>query len=562
MESRVLILAPHGRDAQVIQSVLRSDKIDCLICPDAASLMAELKVAAGTVILTEEVLAHGLAESVSEYLAQQPAWSDFPFVVLATRQSSRRSAGAAASLQELGNLVLLERPVNPETLVSAARSALRGRTRQYASRRHLTDIEAAKQTVEQLNAELESRIVARTSDLAGANDRLTREIADRERIQSKVVQSQKLEAIGRLTGGIAHDFNNLLHAVSLNLQLIMRMAADKRVGDYARRAKDSVDRGARLTAQLLSFARAQSLLPRMHDVNAMVRNLQELIEVSVGSKVQVQMDLCEGEAHALLDGAQLEMALLNMAVNSRDAMRDGGTLIIRTRLLHAANGRHQLQISVQDTGSGIPEAIQAKVFDPFFTTKADGEGTGLGLSQVYGFARQSGGSAELHSSEGQGTTVTLQFPLAEHSGQGDEASLPEAGANHNGDQNADSRTEVLVVEDDEAVRQGIAEGLRLLNYSVREACDGESGLHELRRRMPDLLMADYLMPGMNGAEFIVAAREIYPQIPVLVATGYADMAEVEKLVGTQSILKKPFDLETLNAAVGQELARGRVRARA
>ena len=555
MESRVLILAPHGRDAQVVESVLHANGFECHVCTDAEHLLAELAQGAGTVVLTEEVLGGGLAGALTEHLSRQPPWSDFPFVVMATRQARRRSTHAAASLRDLGNVVLLERPVNPETLVSAARSALRGRTRQYASRRHLTDIETTKQMVEQLNADLESRIASRTSDLAGANDRLTREIADRERIQSKVVQSQKLEAIGRLTGGIAHDFNNLLHAVSLNLQLIMRLATDKRVADYARRAKDSVDRGARLTAQLLSFARAQSLLPRTHDINAMVRNLQELIEVSVGSKVQVQMDLSEGEAFALLDGAQLEMALLNMAVNSRDAMPGGGSLAIRTRVLHMADGRDQVQISVQDTGSGIPESIQAKVFDPFFTTKAEGEGTGLGLSQVYGFARQSGGSAEIHSAEGQGTTVTLQFPLADHAAQGDEAALPDEGQSHV----ADSRTEVLVVEDDEAVRQGIAEGLRLLNYSVREASDGESGLRELRRYRPDLLMADYLMPGMNGAEFIVAARGIYPQIPVLVATGYADMAEVEKLVGAQSILKKPFDLETLNAAVGMELARGRAR---
>ncbi len=555
MESRVLILAPHGRDAQVVESVLHANGFECHVCTDAEHLLAELAQGAGTVVLTEEVLGGGLAGALTEHLSRQPPWSDFPFVVMATRQARRRSTHAAASLRDLGNVVLLERPVNPETLVSAARSALRGRTRQYASRRHLTDIETTKQMVEQLNADLESRIASRTSALAGANDRLTREIADRERIQSKVVQSQKLEAIGRLTGGIAHDFNNLLHAVSLNLQLIMRLATDKRVADYARRAKDSVDRGARLTAQLLSFARAQSLLPRTHDINAMVRNLHELIEVSVGSKVQVQMDLSEGEAFALLDGAQLEMALLNMAVNSRDAMPGGGSLAIRTRVLHMADGRDQVQISVQDTGSGIPESIQAKVFDPFFTTKAEGEGTGLGLSQVYGFARQSGGSAEIHSAEGQGTTVTLQFPLADHAAQGDEAALPDEGQSHV----ADSRTEVLVVEDDEAVRQGIAEGLRLLNYSVREASDGESGLRELRRYRPDLLMADYLMPGMNGAEFIVAARGIYPQIPVLVATGYADMAEVEKLVGAQSILKKPFDLETLNAAVGMELARGRAR---
>lgn len=287
MESRVLILAPHGRDAQVIASVLQGAGIRSMVCGDAACLLAELESSAGTAIVTEEVLGRGLDEALGQYLLEQPAWSDFPFVVLTTRQASRRSAQAAASLQGLGNIVLLERPVNPETLVSAVRSALRARARQYASRRHLMDIETAKRTVEQLNAALETRIAERTSDLAEANDRLMREIADKERIQSKVVQSQKLEAIGRLTGGIAHDFNNLLHAVSLNLQLITRLGSDARTTDFARRAKESVDRGARLTAQLLSFARAQSLLPRMHDVNALVGNLRELIEVSVGSKVQV-----------------------------------------------------------------------------------------------------------------------------------------------------------------------------------------------------------------------------------------------------------------------------------
>ena len=468
MESRVLILAPHGRDAHVIASVLQRDRVECVVCADAASLLAELEVAAGTAIVTEEALAGGLDEALRGYLVRQPAWSDFPFVVLAMRQSSRRSVHAAASLQELGNLVILERPLNPDTLLSAARSALRARQRQYAARRYLTDIEAGKQTVERLNTELESRIAARTSDLAGANDRLMREIADRERIQSKVVQGQKLEAIGRLTGGIAHDFNNLLHAVSLNLQLITRMGSEGRIADYARRAKESVDRGARLTAQLLSFARAQSLLPRMHDVNAMVSSLRELIEVSVGSKIRVEIDLCDGEAWALIDGAQLEMALLNMAVNSRDAMPDGGSLTVRTALKNGADGRPLVQISVKDTGCGIPETIQAKVFDPFFTTKGDGEGTGLGLSQVYGFANQSGGSAEVSSVEGQGTTVTLRFPQVKATPVSEVATPAQA----NGSINGHTRTEVLVVEDDVAVRQGIAEGLRLLNYKVREASDG------------------------------------------------------------------------------------------
>lgn len=556
MENRVLILAPHGRDARVIETVLQGGGVRCVVCSDAAALLSELEVNAAAAIVTEEVLAGGFDEALGQYLARQPAWSDFPFVVLAMRQSGRRSAGALASLRELGNLVLLERPVNPETLVSAARSALRARRRQYATRRHLEDIETSKALVEQLNSELEGLVTARTADLASANDRLTREIAERERMQANVVQGQKLEAIGRLTGGIAHDFNNLLHAVTLNLQFIIRLASTDRLADYARRAKESVDRGSRLTAQLLSFARTRSLLPRLNDVNALVANLRELIEVSVGSKVQVELAPCEGTVWVMLDSAQLEMALLNLAVNARDAMPDGGRLCIRTAVAPGRDGTPEAVVSVQDTGCGIPESLLSKVFDPFFTTKANGEGTGLGLSQVYGFARQSGGSADIHSVTDEGTTVTLRFPVA----QDPEASASQLAPAEGAAGHTAARTEILVVEDDDEVRQGIVEGLRLLHYVVREACNGEAGLQELRRRKPDLLMVDYMMPGMNGARLAAEALQLYPQMPILVATGYADMAEVEQVVGAQSVLKKPFDLETLGSAVGQELARRPARA--
>lgn len=362
----------------MIRAVLEGQAIECLVCPDASSLLAELETAAAAAIVTEESLADGFDGALGACLAKQPAWSDLPFVVLAMRQSGRRSASAQASLQQLGNSVLLERPLNPETLASAARSALRARQRQYATRRHLNDIEAAKATVERLNAELEGRIATRTAELAGANDWLMREIAERERLQANVVQGQKLEAIGRLTGGIAHDFNNLLHVVNLNLEFIARLAPEGKLTDYARRAKESVARGSRLTGQLLSFARARSLVPRLHGVNALVTNLRELIEVSVGSKVRVSFDLWDSELWVMLDGAQLEMALLNMSVNSRDAMPEGGQLTIRTALASAPDGSPQVLVSVEDTGSGIPSAVLSKVFDPFFTTKANGHGTGWG----------------------------------------------------------------------------------------------------------------------------------------------------------------------------------------
>ncbi|WPB56960.1 response regulator [Xylophilus sp. GOD-11R] len=546
MENRVLIHAPRGRDAQVIAGVLSTQGIACLICPDTASLLAEMAREAAAAIVTEEVLGEGFDTALGQYLAAQPAWSDFPFVVMATRQSGRRSARAVASLQELGNIVLLERPVNPETLASAARSAVRARTRQYATRKHLAAIEASKQVVEALNGELESRIQARTADLASANDRLMHEIAERERAQASVVQGQKLEAIGRLTGGMAHDFNNLLHVVNMNLQFIARMADDEKLGVYARRAREAVSRGSRLTAQLLSFARAQSLLPKLNDVNALIGNMRELIEVSVGSRIRVELHLAPGSAPAVLDSGQLEMAVLNMSVNSRDAMPDGGTLSIRTEIV-SDGPAPTVRVSVSDTGAGIPPSLLTKVFDPFFTTKPVGKGTGLGLSQVYGFARQSGGTSEIRSEVGRGTTVMLRFPLAQAEEAEAIAQLPAAGVDGHPDQ------QVLVVEDDAQVRQGIVECLRLLGYTVHEATDGAAGLHALERHRPDLLLVDYLMPGMNGAELITAARRLHPGMPILLATGYADMAQVEKVIGRQSVLAKPFDLETLGAAVASEL---------
>ena len=550
MENRVLIHAPRGRDAQVIEGVLRAQNMTCVVCPDVAFLLAEMAKDAAAAIVTEEALRDGFDAAVGGYLAAQPAWSDFPFVVLATRQSGRRSAQAVASLQELGNVVLLERPVNPETLASAARSAVRARSRQYATRRHLAAIEASKQTVHVLNGELENRIATRTADLASANDRLMREIAERERVQATVVQGQKLEAIGRLTGGMAHDFNNLLHVVNMNLQFIARTADDDRLATYARRAKEAVARGSRLTAQLLSFARAQSLVPKLVDINALIANMSELIEVSAGSRVKVSLALTAAGTPAVLDSGQLEMAVLNMAVNSRDAMPDGGELTIRTETIDTPDGPN-VQVSVSDNGAGIPPSLLAKVFDPFFTTKPIGQGTGLGLSQVYGFAQQSGGSAEVQSTVGQGTTVLLRFPLA--ATEAAEAADAAAAAPPPSSRPDGAEIQVLVVEDDAQVRQGIVECLRMLRYTVREAVDGTSGLQALRQHRPDLLLVDYLMPGMNGAELITAARQLYPGMPILLATGYADMAQVEKVIGRQAVLAKPFDLETLGAAVATEL---------
>jgi len=560
MENRVLVLAPFGRDARVIGEVLGTREIQAHICQDGQALIREIGMESAATILTEESLNDDIVRALREQLAQQPPWSDYPFVVLAARQTMHRTDRARTALRELSNLVLLERPVNADTLASAAQSALRARQRQYLTRKHLAELHASKLTVERANDALESRIAERTADLAGANDRLMREILERERVENSLVQNQKMEALGRLTGGIAHDFNNLLHVVNLNLQLIERLKVDEdRVRNYARRAKEAVDRGSRLTGQLLSFARTQSLVPKLHDVNELIRNMGELISISIGAHVKLTLSLCPEPTYVIVDAAQMEMAILNLSVNARDAMPQGGVLGIHTAVAASpveggmANPAYPLGsvlVSVRDSGTGIPANLLDKVFDPFFTTKQHA-GTGLGLSQVYGFAKQSGGEASVQSEIGAGTSVNMRFPLASPAPvDAAELDAPDPTSA------IAAQAEILVVEDDPGVRRSMVESLQVLGFKVRQAADGKSGLSELQKAKPDLLLVDYLMPHMNGAELIARAQAMYRGLPVLLATGYADMNAVERLIGPQSVLAKPFDLDTLGKAVAAELRRG------
>src|SRR5512140_2085034 len=554
MELRVLIHAPRGRDAVVVQGVVEGEHVTA-ICEEPAQLLARLHEPSAAAILTEEVLVdESFVQALAEWLASQPSWSDYPFIVLATKHPGRRSAEALASLHSLGNVILLERPLNAETLVSAADAAVRARKRQYATRQHLDEISRTRTEVERLNSELEARIRERTRELASANDRLMKEIAERERAQAALTQVQKMEAIGRLTGGIAHDFNNLLHVVNMNLELISLYAKDEKVKPVVDRAKSAARRGAKLTGQLLSFARSQSLLPKLTRVNTLLVGMKDLLEISAGSSVQVEMDLCDEQASVVVDPSQLEMAVLNLAVNSRDAMPEGGTLRISTCTRHLLEHDGQLKggdyvvVSVTDTGQGIPPQLLSKVFDPFFTTKPLGSGTGLGLSQVYGFARQSGGIASIKSEQGRGTTVELFFPAA----PADLQARSEPVAPPLFPTRVQPR-KILVVEDDADVRRVIVECLGLIGYCVSEAPNGADGLAAIARDKPDLLVVDYAMPGMTGAEVISKARELVGELPVILATGYADMAAVERLAGKPAILRKPFDINSLGAAVAMAL---------
>lgn len=551
LATRVLLLALRGRDAAVIRQILERQTLECQECRSVAQLAASLDEDAGLAIVTEESLEGIEGSGLAYWLAGQPAWSDFPFILLATRRVGKRPKAAAATLETLGNVIVLERPIHTETLLRAVESARRGRHRQWEARRRLADLKAAEERLTQMNNSLEQSIVERTVELSQANDRLTQEIAERERAQTALVQSQKMEAVGHLTGGIAHDFNNLLTVIAGNLDMIHRRAPDPKTEAQANHALQAAERAAKLTQQLLVFSRSQKLMLQPVNLNDLLKGMKDMLDRTIGADTLVEIVYDDREPWAMADKNQLELAILNLAINARDAMSDGGRIKIISSIeeaeLPGITATRFGTISVRDTGPGIPPHLIERVFDPFFTTKAVGKGTGLGLSQVYGIAQQSGGTVRLDSAVGQGTNVAICLPLAipaeSEAGNDSPEITPSVNRNLN----------VLVVEDDLAVRQFIVECLRTSGYKVAQAANGTEALTALEQFLPDLLLVDFAMPGMNGADLVQRAWAIHPRLPVLLATGYADMDAVEKVIPVDRVLRKPFRGEELLRAIDTAL---------
>ena len=546
MAATVLLLALRGRDAPVIGRILERDAIECKECTSVHALADALSDEAGAVVITEESLEDVSGSGVLEWLDNQPPWSDFPVILLATKRAGRRPQSDAEVLQRLGNVVVLERPVNGETLSRAVSSALRGRQRQWEARRRLGELLAAEQRLTQLNDSLEHSIAERTMELSRANDRLTQEIAERERAQGALVQSQKMEAIGQLTGGIAHDFNNLLTVICGNLDMLHRRATDPKTQTQASHALQAADRATKLTQQLLIFSRTQKLSLSPVNLNRLIAGMSDLLDRTIGSDATVRIVLDPNEPWAIADENQLELAILNLAINARDAMEDGGEIEISSSVSTGKYPNVEATnfgvVGVRDTGPGVPDHLLERVFDPFFTTKPVGKGTGLGLSQVYGIARESGGIARLENRAGAGASVEIWLPLVpamtkSHAGHAKRIERPAR------------RHDILVVEDDEGVRDFLVESLQAAGLRVTQATNGADALDELKRKRPDLLIVDFLMPGMNGVEMVEESRKLYPDLPVLLATGYADMNVVAKVIPANRVLRKPFRSEELLNAV-------------
>jgi len=380
-----------------------------------------------------------------------------------------------------------------------------------------------------------------------------RDMAERRRAEEMLRQSQKMEAIGQLTGGIAHDFNNLLTAVIGNLDMIRtRAAGNDRLQRMADNALEAARKGAKLASQLLAFSRSQRMDVGPVDLAQMLNGMSGLLAQSVGPSVRVDVRIDEDARFVVSDANQLELALLNLAVNARDAMPEGGTVTIQARSVR--DDERQLpaiELSVVDTGVGMSEEVRARAIEPFYTTKPIGQGTGLGLSQVYAVVRESGGKLAIDSEPGRGTTVRIILPAGAPPAVRTE-STSEPTTTPSGVRSRE-QTRVLVVDDDKLVRRFISDSLRSLQYHVTEAENGKQGLAAMERERFDLLLVDFAMPGMNGADVARAAQERQPDIKILMVSGYADSAAVEEALGTARLLRKPFDLGELGAAVAATL---------
>ncbi len=403
-----------------------------------------------------------------------------------------------------------------------------------------------------------------TAEIAAANRQLVRQIEERERVETTLRQMQRLEAVGQLTSGVAHDFNNLLTVVLGNVAFLQREMTEAGIEGRMRKRLDQMgraaERGAKLTAQLLAFSRRQRLEPKPVNLNDTVAGMRELLQSTMGGSVVITTKLDPTLWAALVDPTQIELIILNLAINARDAMDVGGDLIVSTgnttlsgppsRPEEPMQGEYVV-LSVTDTGTGMSEEVLQRAFEPFFTTKQIGKGSGLGLAQVFGFAKQSGGGVRIETALGHGTTVSVFLPRAQPAtGSAREVAADPVAANSN---RRGDGTVILLVDDDGAVREITAKMLRDLGYDVLEAGSGGAAL-DLLAREPRIAMSvlDYAMPGMNGAEVAQEVQKRRPGLPVLFITGYADLTALRD-VGEDHIVQKPFREVELATKVGRTL---------
>lgn len=668
-----LIHAPFGRDAQIAASLLREVGIHSKVGEELPSFVSALDEDTAFAVVTEEALRSADLRPLSAWIKSQPSWSDLPFIILTHRGGGPERNPSAARLSEvLGNVSFIERPFHATTFISVARSALRGRRRQYearlsiealdeSERRLQTALEAghlgaweldlatyalttsatcrkvfgwpsevfiyddlvsatypqdvdkvksamqatietgadfaveyriswpdgsvhwaemraqlyrdrsgnavkvvgvssditarisSEKQLRRLNETLEERVAERTAELHEALGIVMEEVAQRERAEAQLRQAQKMEAIGQLTGGVAHDFNNLLMAVLGNLELLRKHThGDMKAERLIDGALQGATRGASLTQRLLAFARRQDLSIDPVDLGNLVREMSDLLKRSVGTNIVIETVIPERMDPVLADANQLELALLNLVVNARDAMPNGGTIRVTLQLASLAKDDDELAqgrygvLSVADEGHGMDEETLKKAIEPFFSTKELGKGTGLGLSMIHGLALQLKGTLRLSSTPGKGTTAELWIPVS------DDTPIVSTVAGPAEDDQRVGSLRVLVVDDDFLIAMSSADMLIDLGHEVVEAHSAKEALvHLSDDGRFDLMITDYSMPEMTGGELAKAARELFPDLPILIASGYA---ELPPGIGFDvARLAKPYSQQQLAAEIERVL---------
>ena len=517
VSERAIILAPLGRDGALALMMLKEAGYSGMVAGNLTILCQALEQGAGMLVIAAEALRGVDLEPLLHYLHEQPAWSDLP-IVLMTHHGGSEQNGSSHLSGLLGNVTFLERPFHPVTLISLVSAALRGRRRQYEARDRLVDLSKSELRLQSTLETLEQQVEERTAQLRNNEEALR--------------QSQKMEAVGQLTGGIAHDFNNMLTGIIGSLELLRRRVSRGKLDDLDSLIDlgvTSANRAAGLTHRLLAFSRRQSLDSKPVEINQLVTSMGELLQRSINESITLDIRLTGELWTAEADPNQLESALLNLVLNARDAMPNGGRLLVETfnqHLDHDFTQAHDnlepgdyVVLRVSDNGCGMPESIINRVFDPFFTTKPIGQGTGLGLSMIYGFSKQSHGHVSITSALGRGTEVSLFLPRFSGDVQQDEHLAPQLLPY------AQNGETVLIVEDDTAVRVLVSAVLSELGYNFVEAGDavGAMPILDSGQRI-DLLISDVGLPGMNGRQLAEIARQHRPGLRVLFMTGYAEKA--------------------------------------
>jgi PAS domain S-box-containing protein len=672
LSERAIIVAPTGRDAAVATTILREAGFPAEARAHITDLNAEMTRGVGLAVIADEALATSDLRGLSQALATQPAWSDFPIIVL-TRQGGgpERNPAAARLAELLGNVTFLERPFHPTTFISTVRTAVRGRRRQYQLRSTLTELSGSKQTLqtaleagrlgswtfeigkrtfaastsckshygresdepfsyndlctsvhpedrmrmqkafdaaieggtdyvieyrnvwpdgsvhwvdvrgtptkgadgvvvhltgvssditERKNAEEErerllAQLAKRESELSALAQTLENRVEERTKklheAEAVVRQIQKMEVMNQLTSGVAHDFNNLLMAVIGNLDLLRKQhAADTRSSRLIDGAMQGAQRGAVLTQRMLAFSRQQELRTDTIDLGKLIAGTRELLERTLGPQFHLALSITDRLPHTQVDANQIELAILNLVINARDAMPNGGVIEILAdypeNIPSALPPGNYVRLAIRDTGTGMSPTTLEKAIEPFFSTKGLGKGTGLGLSMVHGLAVQLGGLFQLSSVEGMGTTATLWLPAV--STQATEVAremTPPSGSSR--------KARILVVDDDALISMATVDMLEDLGHTVIEADSGPRALDILTSdRNIDVLMTDYAMPGMTGMELASLARQKRPGLPILLATGFADVPAGQKLDVPR--LSKPYLQDSLKTEIDKLLA--------